>query len=151
LKEQIATASRIIHVPAERIYNIIADYRDEHPRILPKRYFLSYHVEEGGYGAGTIITFSMRLFGQTQIFRSLITEPVPGRLLVETDIQSETPTSFEVRSLEEAAQTQVTISTALKGRSWIEGWMARPILQKIYREELEQLADVAAGPFVHTD
>ena len=144
MKEQIATASRVIHASPEQIYNIIADYRDEHPRILPKQYFLFLNVEEGGYGAGTIINFRMRLLGQTQSFRSLITEPQPGRLLVETDIQSERPTSFEVVPIDD--KSQVTISTLLKGRNWIEGLIARPILEKIYRMELELLAQITENP-----
>jgi hypothetical protein len=144
VKQQIATASRVIHASPEQIYNIIADYRDEHPRILPKQYFLFLNVEEGGYGAGTIINFRMRLLGQTQSFRSLITEPQPGRLLVETDIQSEMPTSFEVVPIDE--MSRVTISTMLKGRNWIEGLIARPILEKIYRMELELLAQITENP-----
>ncbi|MGE5377101.1 MAG: SRPBCC family protein [Bacteroidota bacterium] len=144
MKEQVASASRVIDAPAERIYEIIAHYRDQHPRILPGQYFLSLNVEEGGYGAGTIINFSMRILGQAQTFRSLITEPAPGRLLVETDIRSQTPTSFEVMSTGDASR--VTISTVLKGRSWIEGLLAKPMLQKIYRQELELLGELAVHP-----
>jgi hypothetical protein len=142
MKEQVASASRVIDAPVERIYEIIADYRNQHPRILPVQYFLSLNVEEGGYGAGTIINFSMRMLGQTQNFRSLITEPAPGRLLVETDIRSQIPTSFEVVSTGDASR--VTISTILKGRSWIEGLFAKPMLQKIYRQELGLLGELAA-------
>lgn len=96
MKVQVATASKTLHAPAESVYKIIADYRNTHPLILPKQYFLSLDVEEGGYGAGTIVSFTMRILGRTQGFRSVITEPQPGRLLVETDIRSETPTSFQV-------------------------------------------------------
>lgn len=143
MKTQIATASRIIHAPVELVYKLIADYREGHPRILPKQYFLSIHVEEGGYGAGTIVSFTMRLLGQTQHFRSLITEPDPGRLLVETDIRSETPTSFLVTPAGDASHTLVTISTELKGRNWLEALIAKPMLQRIYREELSLLAQLA--------
>lgn len=146
MKTQTATASRDIHASADQVYRIIADYRNTHPLILPKGYFLSLDVEEGGFGAGTIVNFAMRILGRTQSFRSLITEPEPGRLLVETDIQSEIPTSFHVEPAGDSSTTRVTISTQLKGRSWIEGLLAKPTLQKIYRQELELLARLAEDP-----
>lgn len=142
-KPQIATVSKIISAPVEEIYRIIADYRTLHPFILPKGYFISLEVEEGGFGNGTIINFKMRILGQTRSFRSLITEPEPGRLLVETDIKSETPTSFRVASIGNDRQTRVTISTELKGRNVVEGLIAKMILQKIYCEELDLLATMA--------
>ena len=143
MKTQTAIASRTINAPAEIIYNIIADYRNEHPHILPKQYFLSLDVEEGGFGAGTIVTFQMRLLGQTQNFRSLITEPEPGRLLVETDMKSEIPTSFHVVPAGNGQQSRLTISTELKGRNVVEGFIAKTILQKVYREELELIEKAA--------
>ncbi len=138
-----AAASAMIHAPADRVYSIIADYRTLHPLILPKEYFLLLHVEEGGIGAGTIINFSMRIMGRTQNFRSLITEPEPGRLLVETDVRSETATSFYVMRGDDPSLTRVTISTELRGRNWMENFLAKPMLQKIYRQELERLARLA--------
>ena len=146
MSSQTATATKEIHAPADLVYKIIADYRNMHARILPKGYFLSLHVEEGGYGAGTIVSFTMRIMGRTQSFRSLITEPEPGRLLVETDIRSETATSFLVLPAGDVSATRVTISTALKGRSWIEAFLAKPTLEKIYNQELELLARLAEDP-----
>jgi hypothetical protein len=85
----------------------------------------------------------MRILRRTQDFRSLITEPQPGRLLVETDIRTETPTSFQVMPAEDSSLSRVTISTELRGRNWIEALLARPMLEKIYRQELELLARLA--------
>jgi polyketide cyclase/dehydrase/lipid transport protein len=146
MNSQTATASQEIHAPAQQIYDIIADYRNMHPLILPKGYFLSLNVEEGGFGAGTIVNFTMRLLGRTQRFRSLITEPEPGRLLVETDLESEIPTSFLVEPTGDRSTTRVTISTELKGSNWVEGLIAKRVLQKIYRQELELLARLAEDP-----
>lgn len=146
MRTQTATASRRFHAPVDDIYNIIADYRHGHPHILPKPYFLSLDVEEGGFGAGTIVRFEMRLLGQTQRFRALITEPEPGRVLVETDTKSGIPTTFTVEPAGHDRQTRVTISTELKGRNAVEGFIAKAILQKVYRQELELLAK-----FVDTD
>jgi hypothetical protein len=143
MKEQTATATRTIRAPADTIYQIIADYRNGHPRMLPKQYFLHLHVEDGGYGAGTVINFSMRLLGQTQQFRSVISEPDPGHLLVETDLKSQMPTTFQ--AVPKGQFSRVTISTILTGRSWLETTLAKPLLQKIYRAELDLLAGLVEG------
>ena len=143
MKPQTPTAIRVIDAPPDAVYPIIADYRNTHWLILPKQYFLSLDVEEGGFGSGTIVNFKMRLLGQTQSFRSRITEPEPGRLLVETDVNSGIATSFQVLPVGSGGQSQVTISTELKGRNAVEGWLAKIMLQRVYREELDLLAQVA--------
>jgi hypothetical protein len=143
VKTQTASSSRIIHVPPQTIYRIIADYRSDHPAILPERYFRSLEVEAGGYGAGTIVRFQMRLPGRTQRFRTLITEPAPGRVLIETDLNSGTPTTFTLSPLAVVASTQVTISTGLKNRGAVEAFFGKLFLQKVYRAELDLLANLA--------
>jgi hypothetical protein len=143
MEPQIAIATKIINAPAAMIYEILADYRNNHPRILPKPYFLSLEVEEGGFGAGTIVNFKMRILGQTRSFRSLITEPEPGQVLVETDLASDVATKFIVFPLENEARSQVTIITELQGRNRVENFVAKMMLQKVYVQELEQLAHLA--------
>jgi len=78
-------AARLVHSTPERVYTTIADYRNRHARILPEE-FSGLTVERGGIGDGTIIRFQMRVFGRTQTFRAAITEPEPGRVLVETNL-----------------------------------------------------------------
>jgi hypothetical protein len=140
VKPQIASAAKIIHAPAEVVYHILADFRNQHPHILPKQYFQSLEVEEGGFGEGTITRFQMRLLGQTQRFRTLITEPQPGRVLVETDTITGTPTTFTVTPLSGEARTRVTIATELKNRGAVEAFIGRLMLQKVYQAELDLLA-----------
>ena len=140
MKTQIASASKIIHAPPDIIYNIIADFRNHHPHILPKPYFQGLEVEVGGFGAGTITRFQMKLLGQTQTFRTLISEPQPGRVLVETDLHSGAVTTFDLSPLEDPSQTRVTISTELKNRGAMEAFIGKWMLQKIYRAELDLLA-----------
>ena len=147
MKPQIAKATVIINAPAAAIYEIIADYRTNHPRILPKSYFLSLDVEEGGFGAGTIVNFKMRLLGRTQSFRSLISESEPGRSLLEVDLNSGVSTRFDVISVEEG-RSQVSISTELKDGGIVEGFIARLLLQKIYRQELELLSNLVRNQAV---
>jgi hypothetical protein len=142
MKLQTATASKHIHAPVEVIYKIIADYRTKHPLILPKPYFLSLDVEEGGVGEGTIVNFKMRVLGRTQSFRSLIAEPVPGRTLLETDLHSGISTRFDLSPLENGQHTQVIISTELQNRGVVERLIAKLLLQKIYHQELKRLASL---------
>ena len=129
MKPQTARATKIINAPAETIYNIIADFRDQHGHILPKQYFRALEVEAGGFGAGTITRFQMRLLGQTKSFRTLITEPEPGRVLIETDIQSGTPTTFTVSPLEDESGTRVEIATELRSANLAENFIGKFMLQ----------------------
>ena len=143
MKTLTVSASKIIDVPADALYRIIADYQSGHPSILPKSYFPSLEVEEGGYGEGTIIRFQMRLLGQTQNFRALITKPDPGCTLLETDLDSHTSTSFTVWSLGNRDHARVAIMTVLTKRGRIEGFLAKLFLTQVYRQELELLAKFA--------
>ena len=146
MKTLIVSASKIIHAPANVLYRIIADYQNGHASILPKSYFSSLEVEEGGYGEGTIIRYQMRVLGQTQTFRALITEPDPGCTLLETDLESNTATSFTVWSLGNENQARVTIMTVLKNRPFVEGFLAKILLTNVYRQELELLSKIAKPP-----
>lgn len=135
-----------IGAPASRVYGIIADYRNGHPRILPKE-FQYLAVERGGVGAGTVIAFSVRSFGTTRQSRAAITEPEPGHVLVETLLDgSGVVTTFTVEA-GAVAGSDVTISTVIPVRSGILGklerWIAERYLRGIYRKELALLAGVA--------
>lgn len=140
MKPQIARATKIVHAPAETIYNILADFRNQHGHILPKQYFQALEVEEGGFGAGTITSFQMHLLGRTRSFRTHITEPEPGRVLMETDIQSGTPTTFTVLPLKDEGGTRVEIATELRSENLVENIVGKFMLQKVYRAELDLLA-----------
>ena len=146
METQIATATKIINARADTIYNILADYRHGHPSILPRQYFLSMNVEEGGVGAGTVVNFKMRLLGQTQSFHSIITEPQPGRFLVETELESKIPTSFHLVPIGKGDQSQLTITTELEGKNAVESFIAKWVLQQVYREELELITQASENP-----
>jgi hypothetical protein len=147
MAKHTVSASRLISAPARKVYDIIADYRDGHPRILPKPYFVSLSVEQGGYGAGTVIDFQMQLMGRTQSFHSTITEPEPGHLLMETDMNSGAVTSFTVDPRTDGQEAFVTIATTttvpdgVAGK--VQGWLTNRLLRPIYEKELDQLAVVA--------
>lgn len=150
-EKHIVSASAVIPARRERVYSIISNYNDGHPRILPKQ-FSGLVVEQGGVGAGTVIQFQMSLFGRKQTFRAAITEPEPGRVLVETDLDTNgAVTTFSVNPGGAPADSQVTISTELPVRSGflgkVERAMTTMLLRPIYVKELQNLARVATGPF----
>ena len=145
------SASALIPARRERVYSLIANYKDGHPRILPKQ-FKGLVVEQGGFGAGTVIRFQMSLLGRTQPFRAAITEPEPGRVLVETYLDGNgAVTTFTIDPGGAPADSRVTISTELPVRSGFLGKLERTfstlLLRPIYAKQLENLARVATGPF----
>jgi Polyketide cyclase / dehydrase and lipid transport len=140
-------ARAVIDAPSSVAYAIIADYRDGRPHILPRPPFVSLDVEEGGVGAGTAIRFQMRILGKTRTMRASITEPEPGRVLVESDAAGEVVSTFTVDPVGEN-RSRVTISTDMKVRG---GWLGRPersvitrILRPVYEREIERLGTVAS-------
>jgi hypothetical protein len=147
----LIAASAIIPARRERVYSLIANYHDGHPRIVPKQ-ISGLVVEQGGVGAGTVIRFQMSVFGKKRTFRAAITEPEPGRVLAETDLDTNgTVTTFTVDPGVAPADSRVTISTVLPVRAGILGWLEKTLssllLRPMYVRELENLARVATGPF----
>ena len=139
------SASSLIPAPADKVYALIADYRNGHPRILPKPYFSSLNIEKGGYGEGTVINFQMKVAGQMQFFHSVVTEPAPGRILVETDQNTGAATTFTVEPQQDKSfvtfTTTLDVADGFLGK--IQGWLTARLLRPIYVKELEQLASVA--------
>jgi hypothetical protein len=101
-------------------------------------------VEEGGIGAGTKIRFEMVMFGKAQQAQSVITEPEPGRVLVESTTDGLAVTSFIVEARDGGKAANVTISTDLKSQGLIGNAIIKFLFKRIYREELELLAEFAA-------
>jgi hypothetical protein len=146
MAKHTVSASALVSAPARKVYDLIADYRNGHPLILPKPYFVSLSVEDGGYGAGTVIQFQMRLMGKIQSFHSTITEPEPGHILVETDRNTGALTTFTVEPRSQGEGAFVTIATTTTVPDGIVGklqsWLTTQLLHPIYEKELAQLATV---------
>ena len=141
------TASATIAAPASVVYDLIADYRAGHPSILPPEYFEGLEVLEGGRGAGTRIRFTMKAFGSRQTSYARVTEPEPGRVLVETEEAKGIVTRFIVEPLG-ATETRVTFETEYPTRGvrgWLESLVAPGYLRKVYAAELGRLGEVARG------
>lgn len=136
-----ASAWRRISAPASRVYAILADYNQQHPRILPSA-FSEWRVEEGGTGAGTIVSFGIKAGGRNRRYRMRVEEPQPGRVLTETDLDSSLVTTFTVVPEGEAA-CRVRIETVWQGAGggggFFERLFAPRVLQRLYTEELSNL------------
>ncbi len=135
-------ASGKVGASAADAYRMIADYRVGHTLIIPPRYFRNLRVEEGGYGAGTVITYDLIAFGKSSHARARVTEPEPGRVLVETDLERGAVTSFIVDPIS-AAKSRVTITTDIPMRSGLVGLVERVVirrfLKRVYVAELALL------------
>ncbi|HSK18580.1 MAG TPA: SRPBCC family protein [Longimicrobiales bacterium] len=146
MAEPDLSAAADIDAPPHVLYAILADYNEHHPRILPRPPFESLTVEQGGTGAGTVIRVGIRLLGRLQSYRATVTEPEPGRVLVETN-ENGYATSFTVDPRADGASATVTIATKLSGRGGISGAIERRfvtwLLRPVYTRELENLAAVA--------
>lgn len=147
-RHRITTAAEFT-APAGYVYSILADYHDGHPRTLPPRWFRDFRVESGGFGTGTVIRFTMPAFGTARHIRASVSEPEPGRVLLERDLTSGALTTFTVEPTTRGGST-VTISTDLTIRSGLAGRVERALthvfLHRVYRDQLARLGAIVAAP-----
>lgn len=144
-----ARASRTLDASPERVMAILRDYRTEHPAILPRPPFTALDVVEGGIGAGTVLELGMKTLGKEQRLRGVVTEPEPGRLLVESyEGPNGLVTSFTVDATNRGTNLVIdtrgrVLSKGLLGR--LERWMTERMLQSVYRREIDLIAARAKG------
>jgi phage FluMu protein gp41 len=131
------------------VYGIFADYHTHHPAILPRPAFEDPVIEQGGHGAGTVFRIATHAMGQTTHFRMTVSEPEPGRVLVEEDAEAGVVTTFTVEPEAGGTRSRVTITTELRRKpglaGWIEGLLSPRYLRRLYEKELEQVAAYAQG------
>jgi hypothetical protein len=141
MAEVNVTVDAPVRAPASTVYALISSFREHHPRFLPHN-FSEYDVEQGGIGAGTVITFTITAMGRTRGYRMRISEPEPGRVLVESDTMSSMVTTWTVTP-EGADASRVAIETRWEGAAGVPGFFERLFaprgLRRIYREELKRL------------
>lgn len=142
------SVSSLISAPPKVVYNIIADYKNGHPKILPKPPFVSLVVEEGGFGAGSVLRVQMKVAGKLQTFKTVVTEPEPGRVLVESN-DTGYITTFIVEPRNDGKKSYVTFITEIRNDSKlskkIEFFFSKMILPAVYKKELENLSKEASS------
>ena len=128
-----------VGAPAERVYGILADYRQHHPKILPPA-FSHYQVDEGGVGAGTVIRFRLTAGGRTEDYRAVVSEPEPGRVLREDYPERSSATTFTVTPAGDTCRVRIETTGQRAGlRGVIERLLAPRVLLPLYTDELARL------------
>ncbi len=131
----------LVAAPPEDVFQYIADMKNHHPHFLPPA-FSEFQVVSGGVGVGTITTFRLTAGGRTRDFRMTVSEPEPGRRLVETDAKSTSVTTFIVDPAA-GGMSKVSIGTEWHGASGIGGFFERMfaprVMRSIYADELRRL------------
>ena len=140
-----AESPAVIEARPEKVYAILADYRVSHPAILPKPYFTDLTVEQGGQGAGTVARAQMKVMGTKMTYHLIVSEPQPGRVLMEVDAAAGVTTTFTVDPFNGGQHSRVTIATDAATGPGLMGWLERLfnplVMRRIYQKELKQLAD----------
>lgn len=136
--------SRGISASPEQVFNLLADYRDGHWRVLPPA-FTDYRVLEGGFGAGTRIAFSLTTGGRSRSTEGVVAVPDPGRVIVESYPREAMVTTFTVDP--EGEGSRLSIATSIPARTPftapLERFLLRRILEPIYREEFALVAEIS--------
>jgi hypothetical protein len=139
-------ASREMPVPARIVYSVLADYHKGHPAILPKLPFIDLVVEQGGTGAGTVFRARMKMLGKESVLHAAVSEPEPGRVLLEKSLDSNLQTRFIVEPLgapgsgdERSRTTFHTIINVPGIAGLIQKWIVPRLLLPAYHQELANL------------
>ncbi len=146
--------SEVIDAPVESVYAIIADYRDAHPAILPRPYFQDLTIVQGGRGAGTELRLTMRVWGQTFHYHQMVSEPEPGRIIEERDLDTDQMTRFYFEPVDAGQHTRVTIASDFPVAPGVAGIMQRmtqpSITRQLYRKQLANLQAYLRGQPIQT-
>ena len=145
------SAERLMDAPAEVIYRCLADYVHHHrPGGFMPPAFSNHELLSGGIGAGTVVRLSVTLGGRTQTMTAHITEPEPGRVLLEQSDNVET--TFTVQP--EGRQSRVRFDTVLD-TGGLQGLLNRlfapRLLAPVYTDELERLERYAQSQAAAAD
>lgn len=133
------SAARVVDAPADVVYHCLADYRAHHRPggFLPPA-FTDLQIVRGGVGAGTVFRVTLAAGGRTRTRTQRVTEPDPGRVLVEHG-EGET-TTFTVEP--QGGQARVRIETVLPARGLerlLLPVLAPFVLRPLYADELARL------------
>ncbi len=147
MRKIFTEVSTLIGSTPETIYSILSDYKVGHPAILPKTFFTDYTVLEGGTGAGTLVRIGMTVLGVKQTLTLQVSEPEPGRVLQEEDKLAGVVTTFTIEPVGSGDRSQITIATHTQASPGLGGlleqWLNPLITRRIYKKELQLLADYA--------
>jgi uncharacterized protein YndB with AHSA1/START domain len=132
-----------VGAPPDVVYRCIADH-EQHRKFLPPA-FSDFRIESGGVGAGTVTTFKVKAGGGSRAFRMRVEEPEPGRLMTESDANSDLVTTWTVTPDGEGSLVEIATTWDAKGIvGFFERLLAPRAMRSLYAEELELLDGYAA-------
>ena len=145
MAQVVAQTERLVAASPQRVRAFLVDYQNNRPRILPAEYFRDYRVEQGGDGAGTVISYRLRAGGRERAYRMRVEEPMEdGPILEERDTGSSLVTTWTLSPAGEGEQTMVSLTSRWEGASGIGGFFERMFapraLRRLYGEVLEKLS-----------
>jgi hypothetical protein len=139
-------SSIIENANAKQIRDIIMDFRNGHPHILPKGIFFDLKVLAEDE-KNVAIQFKSTLYGSTRSCTSIVSEDIPNKLIVEreheTGYKTHIKTSFKLDEQPDN-KVKVTIHTEMNESKWLlQGWLeymfAAKMFAPIYDQELQLL------------
>ena len=145
MAQVVAQTERLVAASPQHVRAFLVDYHNNRPRILPPEYFRDYRVEQGGDGAGTVISYRLRAGGRERAYRMRVEEPTEGGpILEERDTGSSLVTTWTLSPAGEGEQTMVSLTSRWEGASGIGGFFERMFapraLRRLYGEVLEKLS-----------
>jgi hypothetical protein len=141
MSQFLYSIERVLDAPVAVVYHCLVDYREHHrpgpDGFLPPA-FPSLDVLRGGVGAGTVIRFTTTVGGRSVTRTQEVSEPEPGRLLVEQGGGEGSTFTLEPRG----DRTLLRIDCTLQARG-LEGVLLRVfapfMLGPILADELKRL------------
>jgi hypothetical protein len=134
------SAERVMNAPGDVVYHCIADYQAHHrpDGFLPPA-FSDFEIEAGGVGAGTRLRWVVDAGGTRRTVAASVSEPDPGRTLVESGSGIETTFTVEPAG---DGHSLVRFDTIID-EGGLPGVLNRlfvgRVLRPIYEDELERL------------
>ena len=118
----VVQTERLVAASPQRVHAFLADYRNNRPRILPPEYFRDYRVEQGGAGAGTVVSYQLRAGRRERPYQMWVEEPAEGGLLIEHDLESSLVTTWTLTPAEGGERTFVGLESRWEGAGGIGGF-----------------------------
>jgi len=138
-----AHADQLVDASTAAVYEVLADYRSHHPRIMPSPPFSDLEVESGGVGAGTVFHITVRTMGRQQRLHMRVAEPKPGQVLTETNLDTGVVTEFSVAPGSGASYSRVRMLSEWEPAGGLRGLFDRlvtaPLTGRMFAKQLRQL------------
>ena len=139
----VVMIDRVYDAGPEAVFAALADYHGVRPRILPPE-MTGYDLVEGGRGGGTRFRYQFHATRKrVRQVDAAVTEPEPGRQLLEADRGSSLRVFWNVADAA-GGRSRVTVRVSWGGGAGVGGFFERRFapggIRRVYRTELDRLA-----------